>query len=241
MLQNYRDICMGDSMFRIALCDDNKGFLELVKRKISEYCEQKEIQAEIIMYDDSDILASLIRKNYIFDAYILDIEMQDYSGIELAGMLRARSTLTYIILLTAYPRYAVYACGRGIFRYVLKETIEIELPRVLDSLFRALGQVNNSKYYVVQNQRRYQKFLHKDVVYICREKKNVKFVLTGGNIVMERTTLEKVYETISADENFFQLDRGYILNLFHVKRILNGRVRMDDDFEIISSTKNIRS
>ncbi|RGE17895.1 hypothetical protein DXB03_02510 [Lachnospiraceae bacterium OF11-28] len=58
--------------------------------------------------------------------------------------------------------------------------------------------------------------------------------------VNERTTLEKSFiKTLSSDEDFFQLDRGFILNLFHVKGISNGSIKMDNGFEIISSVKHI--
>lgn len=226
-------------MFRIALCDDNREYLEIVKRKIERFCVERAIQIELTAFDDSDILVNLTEQNHVFDAYILDIEMQDYTGIELAKMVRERSELAYIVFLTAHAHYAVYACGRGIFRYVLKETLDIELPRVLSSLFEALEQVNNNRYYIIHNQRRYLKFLHRDVVYICRDQKNVRFVLKDGKSVNERTTLEEVYKRLSEDEDFFQLDRGIILNLFHVRGIVSGGVKMDTGFEIISSAKHI--
>lgn len=226
-------------MFRIALCDDNKEYLGLIKRKVERFCIERNKQIELTTFDDSDLLANVIERKYMFDAYILDIEMQDYTGIELAKMIRERSELPYIVFLTAHAHYAVYACGRGIFRYVLKETIDIELPRVLDSLFEALEQINNNRYYIIQNQRRYFKFLHRDVVYICRDQKNVKFVLKDGKSVNERTTLEEVYKKISEDENYFQLDRGIILNLFHVQGISNRGIKMDTGFEITSGVKHI--
>ena len=113
------------------------------------------------------------------------------------------------------------------------------MPIVLGSLFKALEQVNNNKYYVVRNQRRYLKFLHREVVYICKEQKNVKFVLKNGNSVNERTTLEEVYKRLSEDEDFFQLDRGIILNLFYVRGVAGGSVKMDTGFEITSSVKHI--
>lgn len=50
--------------------------------------------------------------------------------------------------LTAHEHYAPYACGRGIFRYALKETLDIEFSRVLSDLFEALEQVNNNRYYI---------------------------------------------------------------------------------------------
>ena len=77
-------------MFRIALCDDDKEILELVRENVAAYCTQKEIQAELITFDDSDLLADVIERKHIYDAYILDIEMQDYSGIELAAMIKER-------------------------------------------------------------------------------------------------------------------------------------------------------
>lgn len=226
-------------MFQIALCDDNREYLEVVKRKIERFCVEQDIQIKLSAFDDSDILVNLTEKKHIFDAYILDIEMQDYTGIELAKLVRERSELAYIIFLTAHVHYAVYACGRGIFRYVLKETLDLEFPRVLSSLFEALEQVNNNRYYIIHNHRRYLKFLHRDVVYICKDQKNVRFVLKNGKSVNERTTLEEVYKRLLEDEDFFQLDRCIILNLFHVRGIVNGGVKMDTGLEIISSTKHI--
>lgn len=226
-------------MFRIALCDDNREHLGMVKRKVERFCAERAIQAELTDFDDSDILVNLTEQNHIFDAYILDIEMQDYTGLELAKMIRERSELAYIVFLTAHVHYAVYACGRGIFRYVLKEALDIELPRVLSDLFDALERVNNNRYYIIHNQRRHLKFLHREVVYICKDQKNVKFVLKDGNSVNERTTLEEVYKRLSEDEDFFQLDRGIILNLFYVRGVAGGNVKMDTGFEITSSAKHI--
>lgn len=226
-------------MFRIALCDDNREFLELVRKKVEAFCMERGIQAELTAFDDSDLLVNVTEKDYIFDAYILDIEMRDYTGIELAEMIRERQELAYIVFLTAYSSYAVRACGRGIFRYVLKETLDDELPRVLDSLFKALEQIDNNKYYHIQNHRRYLKFPHRDVVYVCREQKNVKFVLKDGKCIYERTTLEEVYKKLSEDEDFFRLDKGMILNLFHVRGIVNGGIEMDTGVTVTSGVKHI--
>ena len=64
-------------------------------------------------------------------------------------------------------------------------------------------------------------------------------MLKNGNSVNERTTLEEVYKRLSEDEDFFQLDRGIILNLFYVRGVAGGNVKMDTGFEITSSAKHI--
>lgn len=53
-------------MFRIALCDDNREYLEMVKRKVERFCAEQAIQIELTVFDDSDILVNLTEKNHIF-------------------------------------------------------------------------------------------------------------------------------------------------------------------------------
>lgn len=226
-------------MIRIALCDDNKSYLELVESKVQRYCRDHAIAIELKIFDDSDLLADLIERGYIFDAYILDIEMQDYSGVDLAKAIQKKSDSVHIIFLTAHIQYAPYACGRGIFRYIMKDTMDTELPRVLNKLFETLEREHNDQCYVIYNQRRYLKLLHKDIIYIRREQKNVRFELKNGYSASERTTLEQVFDKLSTNVNFYQLDRGIILNLYHVQSIASGKVKVSDGIEITSSAKHI--
>ena len=98
-------------MIRVALCDDNKIYLNFIEKKVQNYCKEHDVAIDLVTFDDSDLLINLTDRNYIFDAYILDIEMQDYSGIELAKLIREKSESAYIIFLTAHIQYAPYACG----------------------------------------------------------------------------------------------------------------------------------
>lgn len=226
-------------MIRIALCDDNKSYLELVESKVCRYCRDHAVAIELKTFDDSDLLNDLTERGVIFDAYILDIEMQDYSGVDLAKAIKEKSESAYIIFLTAHIQYAPYACGRGIFRYVMKDAMDTELPRALNKLFEALEREHNDQYYVIHNQRRYLKLVHKDIIYIRREQKNVRFELKNGHCACERTTLEQVFEKLSTNISFYRLDRGIILNLYHVQSIVSGKVKLSDGIEITSSTKHI--
>ena len=122
-------------MFRVALCDDDRRFLELLKDRAEMFCVEKARNVKFSAFSDSDILMGMTERGEIFDAYILDIEMQDYSGIEIAEEIRKKSKMACIIFLTSHMKYAVGACGTGIFRYMMKEDLDRELPRILDDLF----------------------------------------------------------------------------------------------------------
>lgn len=97
-------------MYRILLCDDDQEFLTLLEDKVKEYYRGKDVIVKSV--DDSDILVTLIEKSQFFDAYILDIEMQEYSGIEIARMIKQHSKSAAIIFLTAFSVYAIEACDK---------------------------------------------------------------------------------------------------------------------------------
>ena len=131
-------------MYKIAICDDNKAYLEVIAEKIQKYCKNNGLNADLEPYSDSDKLAQEIEDKDGYDAYVLDIEMPHISGVELAERIRKCSEQAYIIFLTAHDSYAVRACGVNVISYVLKERLEAELERALKELFERLDKLHDT-------------------------------------------------------------------------------------------------
>ena len=106
-------------MYRIAICDDQKEYLDMIDYTLHNYCRTYNISITLKSYDNSDTLVEEIENKKLFDAYILDIEMTPYSGIEIAKIIESYSSTACIVFLTAFSNYAMEACGMNIFRYVL--------------------------------------------------------------------------------------------------------------------------
>lgn len=221
-------------MYKIAICDDNIAYLELIKKKIQKYCRENNLNIILDSFDDSDMLAECIEEKKRYDAYILDIEMPNISGVELAEKIRTYSENSYIIFLTAHDIYAVRACGVNVLSYILKERIETELEAVLKRLFERLERQNDEKTYTISNQRKYIKILQKDIIYIYKNQKNVVFVLDGTEEECDRTTLQEVYQRL-ANPDMYPLDRGLIINLRHVRKIVADRVKMNGGYDLLTS------
>lgn len=221
-------------MYRIAICDDDNHFLTMVCDQVREYCDSHGVSAVVKKYDDAVTMIEDIEAEKLFDAYILDIEMGKHSGLEIARMIEARSSIACIIFLTSYRDYAIEACGMNVFRYVLKEKMEQRFSEVLRELFQRLIWLEGIGNYVISKQRRFVKFSQRDIIYIYKYQKNVIFVLRGGKEEHERTTLAEVYKKLNSQELFF-LDRGIIVNLFHVQKILDRHVIMTEGYRITTS------
>lgn len=67
-----------------------------------------------------------------------------------------------------------------------------------------------------------------DIVYLCRKGKNVCFVLSSGEMVQERASLKEVVVRLD-DLRFVMIERGYVINLSHVRKVIKDTVLMDND------------
>lgn len=224
-------------MFRILLCDDNQDFLNILENRVRDYYSGKDVIVKTV--NDSDILVTLIEKNQFFDAYFLDIEMQDYSGIEVARMIKQRSQSAAIIFLTAFSVYAIEACGMYIFRYILKERFETELPLVLDDLYKYLQCLVNGKRYQIVNQRKCLSFFQREIIYITKEQKNAVFHKVDGTKEYDRLTLREVYRKLANESEMCFADRSIIINLFHVRRVETDRVVLSNGEKIYFNSTQI--
>lgn len=225
-------------MYRIAVCDDEPKYLELVEKRLKKYCEQRNLIIAIKLYRECDTVIEEAENGKLYDVYILDIEMAGSSGMEAARAIGESSSMACIIFLTAHEAYAVEACGLNIFRYILKDRMDHELENVLDELFSKLDKMKDDGVYTISNQRKYVKMLRRDIVYIYKSQKNIVFVLRDGTEEGERTTLKEVYEKLKSRDMFF-LDRGIILNLFHVQKITGDTIRLTGEHHISTTMEHI--
>lgn len=225
-------------MYHIALCDDNKAYLGQLEAIVQKYCAMHKIDAALLPFFSSAQLMDKTESKILFDIYILDIEMPNFSGIDLANSIHKLTDAANIIFLTSYSGYAVEACGMNIFRYVLKARAEQDLPPALDRLFKHLETAPYNRQYVISNHRKFVKLYHRNIMYIYKEQKNAVFVLQGGGIETERLPLQEVYEKLDNPDMIY-LDRGQIVNMTCVRKVVGERIFLDNGFEIIASKRGI--
>lgn len=221
-------------MFRIAICDDNEKFLEVFQEKFDQYCEKSSVQASLQCFSDSDMLMEQVEEKRSFDAFILDIEMPVYSGIEAARAIRERSKTAIIIFLTAYESYAKEGYGMNVSSYLLKNHLGDDLDKVLGQMFLQLKQMKPDKIYTISNQRKFVKILQKNIIYVYKSQKNVVFVLEDKQEEWERITLQEVWRKMN-NPDMIMVDRGLIINIHHIRKIMDDKIVMDSGHELITS------
>ena len=104
---------------RYMIVDDEVNASNLLKRILERY-ENLQPEDEILVFHDS-VEAYAFLQTHPVDLMFLDIEMPKMTGEELAVRIREKiQPLPYIVFITAFPQYSLFAWETGAIGYILK-------------------------------------------------------------------------------------------------------------------------
>lgn len=218
-------------MIQIAICDDELHLLEKVKEKVELCLKNEKIFATIESFTSGKNLLYEIEDGAKYDLILLDIEMPEITGMELAKKVREFLSNVLVIFVTSHYKYALDAYELSIFRYIPKNQIEERLEFAIKDAV-SLIQIQNNESYIISNNRRIERIMTKEIMYISKEGKNGVFHMKEqGTIHRVRKTLSEIYEELSK-EDFYFVDRGCIVNMCNVNSITQSQCIMIDDTRI---------
>lgn len=215
-------------MLQIGICDDETLLLEEIKKLTDDCLKEQQTFCVTTTYTSGMPLLYDIQDGRHFDLLLLDIEMPDLSGMELAGRIHDLLPDALMIFVTAHYKYAVDAYELHIFRYIPKNQLAERLPHAVRDAV-ALLEIQSMDSYIINGASHLERLPLRDILFIEKEGKNVLFHtvpsaglpeqdINGRCIRRVRKTLTEVYEELHTDEFCF-IERGYIVNLRHVAGI----------------------
>lgn len=226
-------------MIRIAVCDDEQKFVEQIQAILSSKAKELPCAIEVSAYTGSGDLLYDVEEGRHFDLLFLDIEMPETDGMGLAAAVRRQLPQSLIVFITSHTKYAVKAFELSVFRYIPKSELEACLPLALWDACQLLLRKSTDTY-VIESPRRVRKIAVDDILYIYKAQKYAVIVLAEEEISV-RKSLEQVRKELDGSQDpggFLMVERGYIVNLFHVDRLEEQRLYLDDGTEIPVSRRN---
>ena len=106
---------------KVVVCDDSMEDLEKIRGLLTKYVEKNEriqLETEYFMY--SAELYRRIQSKAPGDIYILDMIMNEKTGIDIGSLIRSRDADSVIIYVTSSDDFALEAYGVRAVRYLLK-------------------------------------------------------------------------------------------------------------------------
>lgn len=213
-------------MIKIAVLDDERECIKQICKVTEKYFAKTAIQYEFCDYVDYKCLLQDMENQRDFDLLLLDIELDGYSGLDVAKKIRQWNNDCEIVCVTNYMNYAPAAYEVNAFRYIMKKDLKEKLSEMYNALLPKMLQ-KDERAYMMKTNSRVERLYYKEIVYLEKDKKYVVFHMMDGREVRVRGTLEEVEHEL-ADRDFMRIDKGCIINLNHLEAWQGSECRMRD-------------
>jgi DNA-binding LytR/AlgR family response regulator len=172
----------------------------------------------------------------IFDVIILDIELKNMSGMNLARLLRSKGENVMIIFTTSHSSYSVEGYEVNPLNYLLKPVEVVKLNKTLD---KARIIYTSKSGGLVINEEGSLKTVSSDTIHYISMHSHYAKVHTVDKVFEVRATIAML--TRDLPEYFVKCNRSFLVNTYKVNRIFNSHLIMNDDTTIPISRSQIKN
>lgn len=220
-------------MIKVAVCDDNKVFLDVLCRMAKRRLTKCNISYQIRDYLSGSVFLEHHKKEP-FDVVLLDIVMPDMDGFQVAKEIRRISEKTYIIFITTENNLVYDSLDFRPFNFIPKdppELLEAKFSRVINMLAKHLSA---SKPILIEMSFGENRYVEPSNIVCVQSKANyLNYILASGEYLHVRGKIDDALSNLSS-QLFIRIHNRNIINMAHIKRIdyPNGEVIMDNGQEI---------
>jgi DNA-binding LytR/AlgR family response regulator len=203
---------------RIAICDDEKIFIEKLKKDITTL-QTRDNEFDFSEYESGEAFIEQFSKDK-YDLVILDIEMKDLNGLQTAEFLRQIDKNVLIIFITSFDKFVYQGYEVRAFRYILKNQPK---PIYLKQLSDAIQEYyRNKKYVKVIDNGVERELLTADILYI--EVFSHQIVIHTLKKDYKQKGKLTDYEKMLEDCLFVRSDKSVLINIACIDYIKKNQV-----------------
>ena len=199
------------------LCDDSEFDINLIKSELKKYSIKKHIDFDIHSFNNPEMLLYELEDGKMADIFILDVEMPDKDGFELADDIRKYSQTAIIIFLTSHEEQALNGYKSKALRYIIKMNLERDIEDALDCAVSELENVNK-KAVAMHHYNDYWYIPYKDIKFVSRVSRQLIVSTTTHGEITDNRGIKEFFEVLN-DNRFLFIDRSCFVNIDYISQI----------------------
>lgn len=213
-------------MITIAICDDEKQTLDQIRKLVSVFFREKNMEVSIVCFSGGE---ELLRYDRSVDILFLDIQMNGIDGMETARKLRSRNFRGFLIFITVLREMVFQSFEVQAYDYLVKPVEEKKFVGTMERLLVSMNNVSEERLLV---QKGYERSIipFADIIYAEIIDRKVYLHLASSEVVDFYDRIENLEERL--DSRFFRCHRSYLINMQYLKSYKNGVAYMEGGKEI---------
>ncbi|MBR0236206.1 MAG: response regulator transcription factor [Clostridia bacterium] len=211
----------------IAICDDDRVQTEYMKTAVMTWAKDNAHLCEIATFSSAEAFLFEYSENGNFDILLLDIEMGQMNGVDLARRLRKDNDRLQIIFVTGYDKYIADGYDVAALHYLMKPVDKDKLFSVLDRAAKLISD-REKMLVIIENKTSEKIPLHK-IIYI-EAQQNYVVIHTADGERRVRAALSAVEKQL--DDGFFRTGKSFIVGMRYVASISKTEIKLDDGTQI---------
>ncbi len=214
---------------RIAAVDDEPQFTQQIADIAEAFFKNRKEDFQVCQYQSPRELVMDVDHGMYFDIYFLDIEMPSMNGMALAQHIREVYLDPYIIFVTAHMKYSIKCYEYNTWRYIVKESVDQDLPQALESLLENMKK-REYRFYIIDSPKSTAKLNYDDIYYLHVDGKYTYFHTARG-IYRDRRSMKVALKLLDSPV-FMLVNKSYVVHLRHIMEIRDQWAIMRDEEKI---------
>lgn len=207
--------------YKIAICDDDRNQIEYITSIVTSWSTREGHNCEIRTFPSAEAFLFEYEEEKAYNILLLDVEMKNMNGIELAKRIRKDNNRAEIIFITSHFEFVGEGYEVDALHYLIKPVSTEKLTQVLTKAGEKLAI--ESPWVVIACEGETVKLYETDIFYV---ESFLHYI-----VIHTKDKEYKIKENISVFENkvsddFYRIHRSYLVSLKHITRISRTSVNI---------------
>lgn len=204
---------VGSSMINFIAVDDDKGFLKIIEKVITQAAKEKQIKFTVSQFGEYNekFTEEMNRPHIGRNIYIFDIETPLANGLEILRMIRKTDKDSIAILISGFEETyttRIIQDTLNVFTFVSKKDLFKE--ELMKKVKLAIEYVSGDLYLEFQDSYKKHMLRKDEIIYITAELRTAKIYLANGKVILVKKTLKFLKDHLSKE--FVYSHRSCIVN-----------------------------
>ena len=205
--------------YKIAICDDESEQRTKLETLVTNWADEREYGCSIRTFTSAEEFLFEYEEDKAYDILLLDVEMNNISGIELAKRIRKDDNRAEIIFITSHFEFVGEGYEVDALHYLIKPVAREKLCQVLSKAIEKLAV--EPPWVVISFEGQTIKLYESEILYIEAFLHYIRIRSKDG-VYMIKENLSSFEKKLSDD--FYRVHRSYLASLKHITRISRSAV-----------------